>query len=143
MLSQKCKYALRTILHLAVQKNPSQKKSIKDLAEDLKIPTPFLGKILQELVPKHLLSSVKGPGGGFYLTPDNLKMPAIKVVEAVDGLSVFESCGLGLTRCSDQYPCPIHNEFKEVRDRLKTVFADRTIAALAKDIKTHEYILVR
>ena len=142
MISTKCKYALRAILHLAVESSQQNKKNIRDLAEELKIPTPYLGKILQELVPKNIISSVKGPNGGFYLTEENLQTSLINIVGAIDGLSFFETCGLGLAACSDDHPCPIHHDFKISRDHLKNVFANKSVRDLAREIKVNDLILV-
>lgn len=142
MISNKCKYALRAILFLAVESNETKKIRISELAEELKIPTPYLGKILQELVPKSIISSIKGPRGGFYLTEKNQQAPLIKIIEAIDGLAYFEKCGLGLEDCSDSHPCPIHEDFKKSRDHLKTVFTNKTIRELASEIIANELILV-
>lgn len=143
MISKKCKYAIRAILHLAVESCKENKKNIRKLAEELKLPTPYLGKILQELVPKNIITSIKGPNGGFYLTEKNLQTPLINIVKAIDGLSFFETCGLGLDECSDDHPCPIHQDFKISRDHLKNVFANKTVQELAGEIKTNGLILVR
>jgi len=143
MISNKCKYALRAILFLAVESSDTNKIRISNLAEELKIPAPYLGKILQDLVPKNVISSIKGPKGGFYLTEKNQQTPLIKIIEAIDGLAYFEKCGLGLEACSDRHPCPIHEDFKIGRDHLKTVFTNKSIRELASEITANDLILVR
>lgn len=127
---------------MAVESNETKKIRISELSEELKIPAPYLGKILQELVPKSIISSIKGPRGGFYLTEKNQQAPLIKIIEAIDGLAYFEKCGLGLEDCSDSHPCPIHEDFKISRDHLKTVFTNKTIRELASEITANELILV-
>jgi len=143
MISKKCKYALRAVLHLAVESSQTNKMGIRVLAEELKIPAPYLGKILQDLVPRNIISSTKGPNGGFYLTEKNEEAPLINIIDAVDGLAFFENCGLGIKECSDMHPCPIHGDFKIVRDHLKTVFTNKTVKDLATEITLHNLILVR
>lgn len=143
MISKKCKYALRAVLHLAVESSVSEKVGLRSLADQLKIPAPYLGKILQELVSKHIISSTKGPNGGFYLTKKNQVAPLLKIVAAIDGLGFFENCGLGIEECSDDHPCPIHNDFKVIRNHLKNVFTTKTIQDFAGEITMHNLILVR
>ena len=143
MISKKCKYALRAVLFLAVESTMEKKLNIRDVAERLKMPMPYLGKILQELVRKNIISSIKGPNGGFYLTESNLQIPLIKVVEVMDGLSFFETCGLGLEECSEARPCPIHDEFKKAREHLKNTFQTKTIEEMSADIKANHVFLVR
>lgn len=142
MISKKCKYAIRAILFLAVESDEKNKKGIKEIAENLKLPGPYLGKILQQLVPKNIITSAKGPNGGFYTTEKNLRIPLIKVIETIDGLAYFEGCGLGLSECSDDHPCPIHTDFKKSRNRMKKVFENKTIETLASEIKHKEFFLV-
>lgn len=143
MISKKCKYALRAILFLATEGDADNKKGIREIANSLKMPSAFLGKILQELVPKNIISSVKGPNGGFYLTDKNLQTPVIKVIETIDGLGYFESCGLGLSECSERHPCPMHEDFKKARDHLREVFERKTALDLAEDIRSNDFSLVR
>ncbi|MFP5471295.1 MAG: RrF2 family transcriptional regulator [Bacteroidia bacterium] len=144
MLSQKCKYAIRAALYLSIESNLSKGlKSGKDVSEALKIPLAFTGKILLELSRAGIITSVKGPGGGFYLSKENLRIPVIEIVKAMGDISFFTSCGLGLHKCSDDHPCPIHNTFKIGRDSLLTLFQNKTIGELGREVKKSELFLVR
>ena len=143
MLSSKCKYAIRAVLFLSVQSHISNRLGVKQISEDLKMPAPYTGKILQELSKKEIISSTKGPNGGFYLTKNNLQQPLMKIIETIDGPSFFSTCGLGLTECSDSHPCPIHHTFKISRDHLKVLFESKTIAELSEEIKSTKLFLVR
>lgn len=134
MLSSKCKYAFRSVLFLAANSSPKQKCGLKEISAKLHIPTPYLGKILQELVVKGIISSTKGPNGGFFLSDLNKNLKLTKVVEKVDGLSVFNSCGLGLEKCSADHPCPIHYEFILSRDSLKSLLDSKSIAELSQEV---------
>lgn len=139
MLSKSCEYALRAMLYIALKGSEENKIGIKQIAEQLDLPSHFLGKTLQNLSRHQLVSSVKGPNGGFYLTDHNKKNSLIKVVEVVDGLYAFHRCGLGLKECSDNNPCPIHHSFKPFRDNLMKTFEDKSIEALAEDVKNGDY----
>ena len=50
ILSNTSKYGVRAVIYLALYEEEKKKTGIKKIAEDLNIPTPFLGKILQNLV---------------------------------------------------------------------------------------------
>lgn len=144
MLSQKCKYAIRAVLYLSIESN--QKKMLKggkDVSEALKIPLAFTGKILLELARAGIITSVKGPGGGFFLSKENKNIPIIKIIEAMGDISYFTSCGLGLDECSEEHPCPIHDTFKISRDSLLKLFNDKTIGKLGLEIKESDLYLVR
>ena len=64
MLSNTCKYALRALIYLAKFSKEEKMIGIKKISEDLNLSSPFLGKILQNLVKQKLLVSTKGPNGG-------------------------------------------------------------------------------
>ena len=56
---------------LAAESSQEKKWTIKQISDHLSIPQHFLGKILQELVPRNIISSMKGPTGGFYMNEQN------------------------------------------------------------------------
>ena len=66
IFSRQCEYALQAVSYLALRP-PGTHSSIKELTNKLAIPYHFLGKILQDLTNKGMLTSQKGPNGGFAL----------------------------------------------------------------------------
>ncbi len=64
---------------------------------------------------------------GFYISAGQLNNPMIKIIEAIDGPDVFKACGLGLKKCSSTHPCPIHDVFKEIRDRFESMYRSNTL----------------
>ncbi len=126
MLSNTCKYAIRAVLYLAINEKGNQKIGIKKISEDLDMPSPFLGKILQVLSKNKLLNSTKGPHGGFSLGKDALKISLLDIVQVIDGLDFFHNCVIGVRICEDDDEkkklCPFHNELDPLRDKLHAQF---------------------
>ena len=144
MLSQKGKYAFRAVLYLSIESNREKGlKGGKDVSDALKIPLAFTSKILLELARENIITSVKGPGGGFFLSEENLSIPLIEIINAMGDASYFSSCGLGLTECSEDHPCPIHDTFKISRDNLLNLFNNKTIGELGTEIRGRDLFLVR
>jgi len=135
MISKSCKYGIRATLFVASRINDGSKWGVKDIAKEINAPEAFTAKILQMLTKHKIVSSLKGPYGGFYCEEQHLKMPIITIVNAIDGLSVFHECGLGLKQCSDKHPCPFHNEYKGAREKMLKVFNETTIGQLSKTLK--------
>ena len=50
MLNNSSRYAIRAVSYLGSPLNQNKKTGIRQMAGDLNIPGPFLGKILQRLV---------------------------------------------------------------------------------------------
>lgn len=133
MFSKTCKYAIRAVLHLAAHSSKDQKIGTKKLAENLEVPYHFLGKILQELSRHQLISSSKGPSGGFYLSPENRQTSLIEIIEAIDGPDVFSSCVIGLKECSSDHPCPLHDKVITYREGLLSLIEDQTLEYIVQD----------
>ncbi|MBL7157693.1 MAG: Rrf2 family transcriptional regulator [Candidatus Omnitrophica bacterium] len=66
LITRDTDYAIRALCYIAKRKKTVV--SVKKLVRDLKIPQPFLRKILQHLNKAGLLKSYKGKGGGFELS---------------------------------------------------------------------------
>lgn len=135
MLSKSCTYALRSIMFIALNASFDAKIGIKEIAEELELPTHYLGKILQQLTKHNIIQSIKGPNGGFYLDEKSQKIKLIKVVAVIDKLESFTCCGLGLNECSESHPCPLHDEFKIYRDGLRELFESKSILDLVTKIE--------
>jgi Rrf2 family protein len=112
----------------------NKKIGVREIAKELELPLHFTGKILQDLVRKGIIASVKGPNGGFYLSRPAADISIMDIVRVIDGVEGFKRCGLGLKNCSDTHPCPLHTDFKKYRDGLAALFTNKTIQDLVQDI---------
>ena len=100
MLSNTCKYAVRALIYLGKYSEDGTKIGIKKISADLLIPTPFLGKILQNMVKQKVLVSTKGPNGGFGLARKTSEISLYDIVKVVDGEDFFKNCLIGMQSCS-------------------------------------------
>lgn len=143
MLSNTSKYAIRAVIYLALNSENNAKIGIKQISKELDIPTPFLGKILQSLAKHKLLSSTKGPHGGFGLNKDPEQINLMDIVEVIDGLDSFNMCVLGLPSCTEnEAHCPIHKNYAGIREQLKNLFQTENIGELTKRIKENQDTIV-
>lgn len=141
MLSNACKYAIRAILYLAIQTDEKTKVSVKKIADALETPQAFLSKLLQQLNKGNLVSSTKGPNGGFYLSEKDKEHAVLDIIKNMDGTSKFEDCFLGLSTCSDENPCPVHFIVSPFKEKLLENFRDKTISQYAIEIKQSGKVL--
>jgi len=134
MISKACKYGIRATIFVASKQAEGIKLNIKDIAREVDAPEAFTAKILQVLNKNHIITSLKGPYGGFFIEDYQLEQAVINIVKAIDGLSVFQECGLGLKQCSAIHPCPMHDQYKIARDALLEAFQNTTIRQLAAQV---------
>jgi len=140
ILSKSCEYAIRATVYVALKSRMNEKTGIIEVAEAIGSPMHFTGKILQTLVRKKILSSAKGPTGGFYIE-NGERLFLIDIVRAIDGSGLFTSCVLGLEKCSETQPCPMHEQVKPIRDMLMDEFSKKPVAELVEEFKPHNYFL--
>ena len=141
MLSKSTKYAIRAVLYISNYGDKNAKIGSKQIAEDLHIPAPFLAKTLQELVKEKIISSVKGPRGGFYLSAVNNKKTLFDIIECIDGLHKFESCFLGQEECNDDKPCVIHHLYLPFKSKLVEKLKTKTIVEMASEYAENNNLL--
>jgi Rrf2 family protein len=134
MLSRASKYAILSTLFLAEHSSVDKKISVKVIAESIDVPSPFLAKLFQQLVRGKIVSSTKGPNGGFYLTEKNSEKNVCDIIENIDGLNKLNECFLGLNECDSKNPCPVHFIVEPFKDKIMGKFRDKTIKEFAREI---------
>jgi len=135
MFSKTCEYGIRATIYICANGLQENKIGIPDISKNIEAPSHFTAKILQILVHSDILSSQKGINGGFYMNSQQRQHHLIDVVRALDGDVLFSGCGLGLKKCSDDEPCPLHDKFKSVRNNLKKMMETTTINEMARMLK--------
>jgi len=142
MFSKTCEYAIRATIYIANKSKEGTNVGLKDIAKNIDSPEAFTAKILQKLVKDDLVSSIKGPNGGFSLSKEQQeKVFLIDVVRCIDGSQTYDGCGLGLSQCSEEKPCPIHFQFKEVRTKLKRMLENTNMVILLEKLERGETFL--
>ena len=127
VFSKTCEYGLRAVFFIAHKTENGGRVGLKEIAAGVDSPEQFLAKILQDLSRKGVIQSAKGPNGGFFVNEQSLNRPLSDVVEAIDGSSIFTGCGMGLKFCSETNPCPLHNDFKDIRNQINDMLKNTTI----------------
>lgn len=141
MLSNSSKYALKAVLYLALHTDENNKMMVKDISERINVPKAYIAKLLQELSKRKIISSTKGPKGGFYLNPSNRNETIIQIIEVIDGKKKMESCLLGLEDCNEEKPCPIHRLISPSRSKMIALLESKTINDLATDLELNKAFL--
>ncbi|MFG6685026.1 RrF2 family transcriptional regulator [Mariniflexile sp. HNIBRBA6329] len=137
MFSKACEYGIKACIFIAINSYEGKRVSPKEIAEEINSPQAFTAKILQALVRHNVIESVKGAYGGFEVSKNEIKhIKLAQIVKAIDGDSIYNGCGLGLEKCDENHPCPVHDKFKGVRDELKYMLENTSLEELALNIKS-------
>ena len=142
MFSKACEYGIRSTIFIAMQSLDNKRVSLKDIAKEVDSPVAFTAKILQQLARDNIVHSVKGPHGGFEI--ERSEMDRIKlahIVKAIDGDKIFKGCGLGLKECDETCPCPVHDKFKHIRNRLNEMLETTSLFEMTTGLKEGQTFL--
>ncbi|WP_456442027.1 RrF2 family transcriptional regulator [Psychroserpens sp.] len=137
MFSKACEYGIKASIFIAINSYENRRVSPKEISKEIDSPQAFTAKILQDLVRHNIIKSVQGAYGGFEIEKETISTIKLsQIVEAIDGNSIYNGCGLGLNICDDEHPCPVHDKFKIVRSELKNMLENTNLEQLALDIKS-------
>jgi len=128
MFSKACEYGIRASIFVARQSEKGERSSLKEIAEAINSPIAFTGKILQLLAKSDILESIKGAGGGYEMEVDSLATVCLlDIVTAIDGENKYNGCALGLQHCDENHPCPVHFEYRKIREDLFSMLRNATL----------------
>ena len=135
MLSQKTRYALRALLHL-VERGQGRPIQISEIAQEQQVPRKYLELIMLDLKRAGLVSSQRGPGGGYALARTPAEISFADVIRTMDGpialvpcasLNFYARCG----DCHDEKNCAIRKVMAQVRDDAVRVLGGTSLADAA------------
>ncbi|WP_455381919.1 RrF2 family transcriptional regulator [Salinispira pacifica] len=141
-ITTKGRYALRAIANLALS-DGTRPKAIKQIAGEEDISPEFLEQIFFKLKKQGIISSVRGPGGGFIL---NRKTDDVSVKE------IFEAVGEGLDLtpcttepsngdepCSRMDDCIVYDVWREASKYINDYFGKLTLKKIVEDNRGRVY----
>jgi len=136
IFSNATEYCIRGLAELASRTGPDESLLMEQLVQGTDLPRDFLAKLFQKLVKGGLLRSAKGRGGGFTLARPAHKITLMQIIEVMEGHQCFDQCVVGLEKCNDHMPCPQHDLYKPIRQRLKDYLNTTTLADLAATLRS-------
>ena len=137
IFSNASEYAIRGISELAAR-GAGGRMQLDDLVAGTALPRDFMAKVFQRLVRAGLLRSAKGRGGGFSLAHPPHEITLLQIVEATEGPQAYDRCVVGLEKCTDHMPCPQHDLYKPIRQRIKDYLRTTTAADLAASLRSKQ-----
>jgi len=129
MISQTGEYALRIALHLG-SRAPGTRISAADAAAELDVPAHYMARVLNELAHAGVMTSTRGPHGGFRLAVPPAQLTLADVIAQFDAVGAPPQCLLRSQRCGVGEPCIAHHEWHRVADGVRRFFKTTTIAEL-------------
>ena len=136
MLTNRAKYAIKALLHLARKRGQGPVQA-GVVAEEERIPLKFLELIMLQLRNNGIIRSKVGKGGGHELTRDPEEITLLMVVRIIDGPVAPLPClsQIAYQRCddcADEKTCGTRRLFKRVHDAALDIMSQTTLADATK-----------
>ena len=127
-LTTKGRYAVTAMLDLAIHTN-SGPTSLADISNRQGISLSYLEQLFAKLRRCDLVTSVRGPGGGYLLSRDSAQIFVAQIVDAVNEAVDATGCG-GQADCQAGEICLTHHLWCDLSDRIHTFLSDISLASL-------------
>jgi len=120
MLSQRTRYAIRALLHLA-DRYGAGPVQLSEIAEAQNIPAKFLTVILSEMRRAGLVATMRGKEGGYWLARPPAEISYGDIVRLTRGSLALVPCASRLAHqpcenCVDEAACRVRHVMLAVRD---------------------------
>ncbi len=140
-LTKESDYAVRCVYYLSEQGKRAIVKR-KVLAEEMRIPHPFLGKIAQQLSRAGIVEIVQGPKGGLKLIKSPEEINLLDVIEAIMGEIFLNDCIIRPDSCFRSSSCPIHVVWENARNNFRDTLKNATFARLIDEETCMKSVLI-
>lgn len=127
-LTSKGRYAVTAMLDVALHSRLGP-VSLADISERQEISLSYLEQLFSRLRKEELVSSVRGPGGGYQLGRAPSEIAIGEVIRAVDE-SVDATRCQGLADCQGGERCLTHTLWQDLSDRISQFLNGITIGEL-------------
>jgi Rrf2 family iron-sulfur cluster assembly transcriptional regulator len=135
MFSKACEYAIRSVIFIADKSVNGERCTLQEISSGIDSPLAFTAKILQKLTKKDIISSKKGPNGGFDVSLKKINNTTLaEIIQIIDGPDVLNHCVLGLEKCSDERPCPVHHKFLPIRNEILQLVHHTYLKEIVSDL---------
>jgi Rrf2 family protein len=136
MISQKTRYALRSLLYLA-ESGDGDPVQLSAIAETQQVPRKYLELIMLDLKKAGIVTSVRGPSGGYRLARAPEEISFGEIIRSLEGpialvpcasVNFYAKCG----DCHDEATCAIRKVMLVVRDTSASILDNMSLAQAAR-----------
>lgn len=128
LITKDTDYAVRAICFIA--QDGEKVVSVSKLVKELKIPRPFLRKLMQRLNKTGILNSYKGKGGGFSLGRSADKIFLVDLIKIFQGPLKINNCIIKKNICPDTSSCLLKQKIKDIEKQIVAHLDAINIASL-------------
>ena len=130
-LTSKGRYAVTAILDLAFHSQAGP-VALSHISRRQDISLSYLEQLFTRLRKQQLVSSTRGPGGGYYLSRPASEIAVAEVVAAVDEVVDTTRCS-GAVNCHDGQQCLTHELWDDLSQQIYDFLDDISLQDLMEE----------
>lgn len=140
-LTTKGRFAVTAMLDLALNEvkdsTGSKPVTLADISERQAISLSYLEQLFSRLRRQGLVSSVRGPGGGYRVAKAHEEISVSHIITAVDELIDATQCG-GKEDCHDEGRCMTHDLWASLNNKILDYLSGVTLADMVDNKRQND-----
>ena len=130
-ITAKARYALRILMDIALNEKRDHPRTIREIADEQGIGEKFISRIAVTLREAGMISSLRGPDGGFRLAKAPCDISLLAIIEATQGEIALVECVSSEEVCAKSATCVTRTVWSDVnmliRSTLRTVTLEQIL----------------
>ena len=135
-LTTKGRYAVTAVLDLALHQDKGP-VSLSAISERQGISLSYLEQLFAKLRRNNIVSSVRGPGGGYKLASETDNISISDIILAVDESCKVVDCS-DSEGCHGDYRCLTHDLWQELSTEIRTFLDGITLSEIMSQETVHD-----
>jgi Rrf2 family transcriptional regulator, iron-sulfur cluster assembly transcription factor len=135
-LTTKGRFAVTAMLDLALNESANP-VTLAGISERQAISLSYLEQLFSRLRKQGLVTSVRGPGGGYRLAKAHAEISVSHIITAVDELIDATQCG-GKEDCHDEGRCMTHDLWASLNNKILDYLSGVTLAELVENKRQND-----
>ena len=120
-----------TVLLAALAGEPGRVQTAASLAEQTRIAAPTVCKLLKQLQRAALVTSTRGPRGGYQLARPATQISAAAILDALEGPLALTDCSAGHGNCEIEDTCRVGRVWQRLNLAIRRSLYEVSLAQLA------------
>ena len=140
-LSTRAQYAVRAMVDLSLN-SEGRPVTLREIAQREEIPLNYLEQLFFRLKKGNIVTSVRGPGGGYVLARDSVTIKVGEIVAAVEEpLNPVNCLDVGADPCPRLSRCVTHSVWRDLGERIRGFLDSINLDELTREARLKGQLL--
>lgn len=135
-ITAKARYALRILMDIALNESREHPRTIREIADGQGIGEKFISRIAVALREAGMITSSRGPDGGFRLAKAPCDISLLAIIEALQGEISIVDCVTAAETCPRSTACITRTVWSDVNMLIRSTLHTVSLEQILMRLKT-------